>query len=119
MSLKFYTDTHIPKQVAVQLREKGIEVIRCEEVGLATASDAEHLQYAASRGLSIITKDDDFLRLHARWMREGKKHAGIFFSAHRFVPAIGEIVSLCAGYYELVEAGAATAADIHNQTIFI
>jgi hypothetical protein len=34
MSLEFYTDTHITKQVAVQLRKRGVDVVLCEEVGL-------------------------------------------------------------------------------------
>ena len=99
MSLKFYTDTHIAKQVAIQLQERGIGVIRCEEVGLASAKDEEHLEYAAGHGLSVITKDDDFLQLHTEWMAESREHAGIFYSSKRNVPAIGEIVAGCATYY--------------------
>ena len=34
MSIKFYTDTHIARQVAIQLRAKGIDVVRCEDVGM-------------------------------------------------------------------------------------
>jgi hypothetical protein len=33
--IKFYTDTHIAKAVAVQLRQKGVDIVRCEEVGMA------------------------------------------------------------------------------------
>jgi hypothetical protein len=40
--MKLYADTHIPKQVAIQLRQKGIDIIRCEEVGLGEASDDKH-----------------------------------------------------------------------------
>lgn len=41
MGIRFYTDTHIAKQVAVQLQAKGIDAIRCEDVGMAEA-DAEY-----------------------------------------------------------------------------
>ena len=120
MNLRFYTDTHIAKQVAIQLRERGIDVVRCEEVGLAEASDEEHMEYAAQHGLSVITKDHHFLGFHAQWMAEGREHAGIFFSSKRAIPVIGEIVATCATYYELIEAGAGTVEeDIHNKTIFI
>ena len=120
MSLRFYTDTHIAKQVAIQLRERGIDVVRCEEVGMADADDDEHLEYAVQHGLTVITKDNDFLRLHAQWMAAGQEHAGIFFSSKRAIPAIGEIVVVCSMYYELIKEGAGTAEDdVHNQTIFI
>ena len=53
MNVKFYTDAHIPKQVASQLRLRGIAVIRCEEIGLAEADDMEainHIEIRAGRG---------------------------------------------------------------------
>jgi hypothetical protein len=37
--LKLFLDTHIDKQVALQLRAKGVDVVRCEEVGMAESSD--------------------------------------------------------------------------------
>ncbi len=43
MTLKFYTDTHVAKVVAVQLRPRGIEVIRCEDVGMARSGDFDYL----------------------------------------------------------------------------
>ena len=46
MALRFYFDSHIAKAAAVQLREKGVDVVRCEDVGMADASDETLLQYA-------------------------------------------------------------------------
>jgi predicted nuclease of predicted toxin-antitoxin system len=40
-TLKFYMDTHIPKAVAIQLRNKGIDVVRCEDVGLTESDDVD------------------------------------------------------------------------------
>ncbi len=119
MSLRFYTDTHIPKQVAIQLRAKDIEVIRCEEVGLAEADDEVHFQYAIDNELCLITKDDDFLRLHAIHVESNKRHDGIFFSRKRESPAIGEIVKSCTEYYDLIEAEAGSKSDLFNAIIFI
>lgn len=76
--LKFYFDTHIAKAVAVQLRLKGMDVMRCEEVGMAEASDIEHLEYAAMEGRAIVSMDKHFPQWHQRWQFEGKTHAGIF-----------------------------------------
>lgn len=115
MSLKFYTDTHIPKQVAIQLRAKGIEVVRCEDVDMAEADDEAHLEYATENGFAIITKDDDFLTSH----RQGKEHHGIFYCPHRNIPAIGLIVTKCSEYYDMIELGAATIDEISNQVFYI
>lgn len=38
--LKFYTDAHIDKQVAIQLPRSRIDVVRCEEAGMAEADSA-------------------------------------------------------------------------------
>jgi len=35
MTLQLYTDTHIAKAIAEQLRAHGVDVVRCEEVGMA------------------------------------------------------------------------------------
>ncbi|MEQ8672511.1 MAG: DUF5615 family PIN-like protein [Aggregatilineales bacterium] len=120
MSLKFYTDTHIPKQVAIQLRERGIEVVRCEEVGMAEAEDKDHLAYAVEHGLSVITKDDDFAKLDDQWKKENRKHTSIFYSSRTDISAIGIIIKYCVEIVELVNGGAATIEDdIENQVLYI
>lgn len=119
MSLQFYTDTHIPKQVVIQLRIKGINVVRCEDVGLAEVDDETHLEYAINHNLCIITKDDDFLSLHAKIITAQSIHYGIFFCRQRANPAIGEIVSTCSEYYELIESDTGSEKDLQNEIIFI
>lgn len=122
MPLKFYTDTHIPKQVAIQLINKGVEVVRCEEVGLAEASDEEQLAYAAQAGLAMVSMDEDFQQLHVQWLENEKAHTGIFWiSKHlKGKVAIGRVVGELLEYHQLVAAGAATLeADIHNQLFYI
>lgn len=119
MGLKFYTDTHIPKQVAIQLQAQNIDVVRCEDVDLAEADDKTHLEYATQAGRILITKDDDFLRLHAQWIQEGREHAGIFFASRRNVAGIGIIVTTCIEFDELIRTGAGTANDISNKVVYI
>jgi len=119
-ALKFYTDTHISKQVAVQLRNHSIDVIRCEEVGLAEASDEKHLEYASAEKRVLLTKDDDFAKLHVQWQDKNREHAGIFYCIYRDKSATGLIVSFCLEISEYVKAGAATInEDIANQIIYI
>lgn len=124
MSLKFYLDTHISKEVAIQLRRRGIDVVvRCEETGMAEASDEEHLKYAAQEDRVMVSKDDDFIRLHILWQTIAAphiSHAGIFFCGERNRPTIGEIVTFCTEMAELVAEDAASIEDdIINQVFYI
>ncbi|MDX2078937.1 MAG: DUF5615 family PIN-like protein [bacterium] len=118
-SLKFYLDTHINKQVAIQLRQRGVGVIRCQEVGMADVADEEHLHYAIEHKLTIVTKDDDFYRLHFLSLQSQKTHWGIFLCRDRQVSAIGKIVTFCDEYYRIIEAGAGTLDDIKNRVFEI
>jgi predicted nuclease of predicted toxin-antitoxin system len=118
-TLKFYMDTHVDKQVAIQLRQRGITVVRCQDVGLADASNEEHLTYATQHDLSVITKDDDFATLHYEWMAQGKPHYGIFLHRDRQRATIGAIVTTCEEYYRLTAEGAGTLKDVYNQLIEI
>jgi predicted nuclease of predicted toxin-antitoxin system len=113
--LKFYTDTHIDKQVAIQLRQRGVDVVRCEEVGMATADDETHLLYATEHQLTLITKDADFRAKHFEWMSQDRSHHGIFFCAERHTAAIGKIVNACYEFAQLIESGAGTLEDIKNE----
>jgi hypothetical protein len=119
MSLKFFTDTHIPKQVAIQLNALGIDVLRCQDCGLEDASDDKLLVYAVSHERAILTKDDDFLTLHSQWQGDGREHFGIFYCPYRDKASIGLIVKICAEYHELIESGAGTDNDIKNEVMYI
>lgn len=122
MSLKFYTDKHIPKAVTTQLRSRGIDIIRCEEVGLGDATDLTHLEYATSEGRAIITKDADFTRLDKLWRAQGRSHAGILFCKGNLQGelAIGRLVSAVMMYHDLIEGGAGTTeSEITNRIVFV
>jgi predicted nuclease of predicted toxin-antitoxin system len=120
--LRFYTDAHIAKAVAEQLRVKGIDVVRCQEVGLADVEDFEHLEYAVREGRVLVTHDADFLRYDSEWRSEGKSHAGIMFVSRDLQGEryIGQIVRALTDYYELIAGGAGSVEqDIANRVFFI
>lgn len=117
--LKFYMDAHVDKQVAIQLRQRGIIVVRCQDVALADASDIQHLNYAIQEGLTIITKDSDFADLHYEWISQQKTHFGIFLHRNRQKATIGQIVTVCDEYHQLISEGVGTVNDIYNQLIEI
>ena len=80
MPLKLYTDGHIANAIVKQLRERSVDVVRCEEVGLKDADDIDHLNYAIREQRTIITQDADFLRYHAQFQSEGSNISGLYAS---------------------------------------
>lgn len=122
MALQFYTDTHIARAVADQLRTKGVDVVRCEEVGMAEASDEAHLTYATEQGRILVSQDDDFIRLDAQWRQAGRPHAGIM----RVPPhvqgnaQVSYAVTEMLFYHDAEQAGAVDYAnEIARQVIYL
>lgn len=80
--LKYYTDVNIRKAITEQLRKRGVDCVHCEEVGMADASDPEHLEYATKENRVLISFDQDMPALHKAWMEAGRSHTGIVFVQH-------------------------------------
>lgn len=59
-SLKYYFDAHLPTAVATQLRNKGVGVGRCQEIGLTQAGDPQHLEIATQQNRVLVTHAADF-----------------------------------------------------------
>lgn len=119
-SLRFYTDSHVPKQVAIQLRERGIDIIRCQEIGYADATDYEHLEKATSEFRMVITGDSDFPRLNSQWNEVGRFHAGILYFQPNQQGDTGAIVNSATFLSQAVEIGAATLEDdVYNRIVYV
>jgi predicted nuclease of predicted toxin-antitoxin system len=121
MPLKFYFDTHIPKAAALQLRSRGADVLRCEDVGMSYASDEAHLLYASKDDRIVVSQDNDFAIIHLRWQREGLEHAGIiklpgYFHGEAMISIVVRELSL---YHELEKSGAATREDFYNRIVYV
>lgn len=121
MNLRFYADTHIAKQITIQLQQKGVDIVRCEDVGLAEADDEVHLEYATREDRVLITFDQGFRARAFNWLADGKSHAGIFLLNQRLQGSagIGQIVTECQFYAEALEGGAITIDEIRNNVIAI
>ncbi len=120
MPVKFYTDSHIMTGVAVQARQRGIDIVRCQDVGMANAEDEEHLEYATKEGRTVISADADFSRINAQWQAAGKKHAGIIRLQQERKDNVGIIVEYIVSLNELIEGGAGTLEqDVYNQIIYL
>ncbi len=86
-TIRFHLDENCPRAVAVGLRRRGIDVTTTPEANLLKASDAEQYEFATSQARVIVTRDDDFLAIHA----VGSQHAGIAF-CNMDTRTIGEMI---------------------------
>ena len=72
------------------LRHRGVEVTSSRERGLLSCSDEEQLVWAAEQGNVLYTYNAcDFCRLHAKFLRTGRHHAGIIIGEQQ-TASIGE-----------------------------
>jgi len=105
MKPKYFTDTHIDKEAIRQLRVKGLDVIRCEDVSLEKASDKILLDYATQQERVMLSCDRDFEDLHYAWVAEEKRHAGIILmSQKRHCQHRSEIVRIVMFYHNLADS---------------
>ena len=108
----YFTDTHISVSATTQLRLKGLDVVRCEEVALAEASDETLLTYAADENRVLISCDRDFIDLHFQWLADERHHAGIIYlHPDRHCKHIGEIVRIVVYWHSVAEV----AEDLYNE----
>jgi hypothetical protein len=120
--LAFYMDVHIPMQVVLQLRAKGVDVIHANEVSLADADDESHLKYATEQNRVLVSLDRHFREWDAKWKAEGRAHSGIIAlnPTLQGVKSIGRIVTVLYEFHELIAQGAGTlAADFQDRLLFI
>lgn len=72
--IRYYFDAHMRRAIADGLQRRELDVVMAVDIGMADASDQEHLTRAEELSRVVVTKDDDFLRL-----AQGLHHAGIVF----------------------------------------
>lgn len=112
MKPKFFVDTHVGNVALQQLRRRGIDIIRCEEVGLADAKDYELLAYATQQDRVMVSCDEDFEILHYQYLGSGQAHAGIIYmDQEQHCKHVGEIVKIIVYYHALAES----ASDLANE----
>jgi len=93
MAPRFHLDENMPLGVAEGLRQRDRECSVPKEVGLISASDEKHVEFALGEDRIIITRDDDYIAFDA----EGLLHAGIIYWTEKrhFGQLIKDIDALC------------------------
>jgi len=123
--LKLLVDEQVNPRVAKALRDKGIIAISVHDLGLAGTGFADEplLELAVSREETLLTLDEDFPVIHARWQSEGRQHYGIFYGStdkYQRTGAIGVLVDYLVFWSQAIEEAAATLEeDVYNQFIHI
>jgi len=65
--LKLLVDNQLPEALARYLAEQGIESRHVRTLGLAQSSDSKIWTVAKAQGFSIVTMDEDFQNIAARY----------------------------------------------------
>lgn len=65
--MKLLVDNQLPEALARFLAEQGIEARHVRRLGLGHAADSEIWTYAKIQGYGIVTMDEDFQYLAARY----------------------------------------------------
>ncbi len=87
---RFFTDEDVYGTVAPALRRAGVDAVSTPEAGPLAQSDESQLEWAVAEGRVLITFNvGHFANLHARWMKEGRHHAGLIVSWQR---PVGDVI---------------------------
>lgn len=65
--MKLLIDNQLPEALAAFLTENGIEARHVRRLGLGAVEDGRIWQYAKAEGFGIVTMDEDFQNLSARF----------------------------------------------------
>jgi len=91
VSLRLYFDHHVPRAIAVGVRQQGIDVLTTDTDGMADRDDELLLQRATDLDRVIFTQDRDFLALAAAWQQTRREFTGMVY-AHQLRITIGAAI---------------------------
>lgn len=87
--MRLYLDDDLDSNALIALlRRADHEVVSPRAAGIRGAADEQHLRYAASESLVLLTANaQDFISLHNVWRRQGREHQGILIVYRENNPA--------------------------------
>lgn len=108
MPLPVYMDVHVPLAITDGLRRRRIDVLTSQDDGTIRLDDESLLVRANELGRLLVSQDEDFLVIAARWQRSGRRFVGILY-AHQQGASLGrlvddiELLATCAEPEELAD----------------
>src|SRR5574341_1402064 len=92
-SISYYADADLDGPIVKGAIRGGLTVVRCQDVGMANASDRAHLEYASRNKLVLLSHDASTMTSeHERWLTEGKSHSGIIIIHRKYSKRVADIV---------------------------
>jgi len=98
-----YADENIHAGIVEGLKRRGVTIWSVQEVKKVGLKDEEQLEYATAQGACFLTHDDDLLRVADRWLKMGRRHAGVLY-VHQQHLSIGEIIRKVKMLVDIVNA---------------
>jgi len=89
--VKIYTDESVDIAIVKGLKRLMIEAQSCQDANKLGLTDRQQLCYAYENGFVLFTHDDDFIKLNAEYVSQGKEHCGIIY-AHQKDYNVGECI---------------------------
>jgi len=81
MKLRLFFDEDVHAPLAVALRKRGYDAVNALDAKRLGLPDESQLNFATEENRCLVTFNvGDFVRLHNRWVDEGREHAGIIVS---------------------------------------
>ena len=91
MPIALYMDVHIPRAIVIELRLRGVDVLRAQDDNAAELLDPDLFDRATALNRALFTFDDDLLREAAKRHEESQHFMGVIF-AHQIHVSIGDCV---------------------------
>lgn len=112
--MRLALDHHYSTQIAIQLRERGHDVVAVVERNWETEGDETLLELCHEEARALLTNNvGDFAVIARRWSAQGDHHSGLVFSSDTTMPrgrnTIGRYVS---ALDELMSANPADTAFV-------
>ncbi len=90
--IRFYMDENVHGAIVKALIDRGIDVLRVQDVGYMGYPDDVILDHATQLGRVLFSQDDDLLREATRRQRDGRTFFGVVYAHQQTVP-IGQCVN--------------------------
>jgi hypothetical protein len=113
MSLAFYMDENVPRQIAVGLRLRRVDVLTVQEDGRSGNSDPQVLDRATELERVLFSRDDDLLVIAHQRQQDRINFCGVIYSR----PANSSIGD-CVRDLALI-ASVCDLADCQNQVQYL
>lgn len=113
--IAIYTDVHVSKQLAKDLRERGYEADSASDLGHADWKDEQHLTYATEHKMAVLTFDTRFEKLGKEWATSERDFWGIIISPEMGEREYGRLLKTTLNLLDIMTADELRGAVVHLQ----